>query len=328
MMAAVLGACGSAAPGTGSSNAAGSPSDPPGKKKVTVALAVNALDVFQTEWRDIFVEVCEEKGAEVIQTNADGKVDKQLSDVEALIERKPDVIVIKAVDSQGSVPAFEACETAGIPTIASDLLVDGYDSTLKLGSDQYVLGLMQNEWYVKKLDADPNFKLKIGYIWGSQGMSTTYDRYQGFLDGLVNAYPGRVELLAEKVCNWSATEAMAVTEDWLQAFPEMNAILSQSDEMALGCVNTLTAANADFDNFYICAYDGSPEARQALRDGKMKATVYTHKRAAVEVTVEQALRIAGGENLAGQFIDYTRDVAVVMDADNLDEMMARFGITD
>jgi ABC-type sugar transport system substrate-binding protein len=232
------------------------------------------------------------------------------------------------VDSQGAVPAFEACEAAGIPTVSADLLVVGYDNTLKIGTDQRVLGLMQSEWYIKKLEADPDFKLKLGYIWGSQGMSATYDRYQGFLDGLVNAYPDRVEVLAEKVCNGSAAEAMSVTEDWLQAFPEMNAILSQSDEMALGCINTLTAANVDFDHFYVCAFDGSPEARQALRDGTMKSAVYTHKRSAAELVVEYALRVANGEDLAGQLIDCTRDIAFVMDADILDDLTARFGITD
>jgi ABC-type sugar transport system substrate-binding protein len=296
--------------------------------KIRIAYSANSQDVFQAEWSNIFKALCVEAGVELTQTNAEAKVDKQLADVEALIEKKPDVIIIRGVDTSGVVPAFEACAKAGIPTLAADILPDNYNDTFSIGSNQYDIGLIQNEWYIKKLEADPNFKLKIGYIWGSQGMSVLFDRYQGFLDGLVNKYPGRVELLAEKVCNWSATEAMAATEDWLQAFPQMNAILSQSDEMALGCINVLAAANVDFSKFYVCAYDGSPEARQAIRQGQMKASVFMDKKSAAKVVLDNAIKIAKGGKLNGQKIDYTHDVNFSIDAENLASIMANAGIND
>jgi ABC-type sugar transport system substrate-binding protein len=297
-------------------------------QKLVIAYSANSQDVFQAEWSGIFKELCAEAGVELITTNAEAKVDKQLADVEALIEKKPDIILIRAADSIGVVPAFEACAAAGIPTLAADILPDGFDDTLKIGSNQYDIGLIQNAWYVNKLETDPDYTLKIGYIWGSQGMNLLFDRYQGFVDGLVDKYPGRVEVLAEKVCNWSATEAMAVTEDWLQAYPEMNAILSQSDEMALGCINVLTSASADFDNFAVCAYDGSPEARQAIREGKMKASVFMDKRSSARVVLDYAIRIANGENLVGEYIDYTNDVNFSIDSENISEIMTRAGIED
>jgi ABC-type sugar transport system substrate-binding protein len=296
--------------------------------KIRIAYSANSQDVFQAEWSKIFRALCVEAGVELIQTNAEAKVDKQLADVEALIEKKPDIIIIRGVDTSGVIPAFEACAKAGIPTLAADILPDNYTDTFKIGSNQYDIGLIQNEWYIKKLEADPNFKLRIGYIWGSQGMSASFERYQGFLDGLVNKYPGRVQLLTQKVCNWSATEAMAVTEDWLQAYPQMNAILSQSDEMALGCINVLAAAKVDFNKFYVCAYDGSPEARKAIRQGQLKASVFMDKKSAAKVVLDNAIRIVKGEKLNGQETDYTYDVNFSIDAENLASIMANAGIKD
>ncbi|MDR2618218.1 MAG: sugar ABC transporter substrate-binding protein [Treponema sp.] len=292
-----------------------------GQQSKTIALSLNALDEYQTEWFGYFEAEVKARGYQLVMLNADGKVDKQISDVESLIQLKPAIIIIRAVDSDGAVPAFEACAEAGIPTIDSAFGAN-YSNTLKLIQSQYNLCALQARYCIEWLEANPGKKLKAGYIWGVQGNSATMDRYNGWKETLLKAYPDRVEILAEKVCNWSATETMAAVEDWLQAFPEMNAVVAMSDEMAIAAANVLQAAKKTLDDCIVVGIDGSPNARKCLEDSTLSATVYTSKKAEVMFTMDYAERIIKGENLAGQTFDPGHKISALMTKDNIQEILA------
>jgi ribose transport system substrate-binding protein len=286
-----------------------------------IGLSLNALDEYQTEWYGYFETEAKARGYQVVMFNAEGKVDKQISDVEALIQLKPAVIVIRATDSDGAVPAFEACDEAGIPTIDSGFGTN-HPNTLKLLQSQYELCGLQAQYCIDWLKANPGKELKIGYVWGVQGISAVTDRYNGWKDPLFKAYPDRVEILAEKVCNWSATETMAAVEDWLQAFPEMNCIVAMSDEMAIAATNVLQAARKTLNDCIVVGIDGSPNAQNSLQDGTLSATVYTSKKAEAKFTIDYAERIINGERFAGQTIDPGQKISALMTRETLQQILA------
>jgi ribose transport system substrate-binding protein len=292
-----------------------------GQSSKTIGLSLNALDEYQTEWFGYVEEEAKARGYQVVMLNAEGKVDKQITDVESLIQLKPAVIIIRATDSDGAVPAFEACDEAGIPTIDSGFGTT-HKNTLKLLQSQYNLCGLQAQYCIDWLKANPGKKLKVGYIWGVQGISGTIDRYNGWKDTLLKAYPDRVEILAEKVCNWSATETMAAVEDWLQAFPEMNCIVAMSDEMAIAAANVLQAAKKTLNDCIVIGIDGSPNAQKCLRDGTLSATVYTSKKAEAKFTVDYADRIIKGESFAGQTIDPGQKISALMVKNNVQQILA------
>jgi ABC-type sugar transport system substrate-binding protein len=289
-----------------------------------IAISMNALDEYQTEWWGYLKEYGESKGYRIIMTNAEGKVDKQIQDVESLIQQRPDIIIIRATDSDGAVPAFEACNAAGIPTIDSAFGAN-YKNTFKLLSSQYTLCALQAEYCIDWLKAHPGENLRVGYLWGMQGVSAVTDRYLGWKETLLKAYPNRVEILAEKVCNWSAVETMAAVEDWMQAFPRMNCIIAMSDEMALAATNVLQAAGKSLKNCIVVGIDGSPNAQKALRDGILSATVYTSKRAEARYTIDYAARIINGEwtTLRGTLVDPGYEIAALMTAFNINEILEK-----
>lgn len=295
-----------------------------GNSDLLIGVSLNALDAFQTEWYGYFEEIANEAGVKLLMTNAESKVDKQLSDIESLIANDCDVILIRATDSAGVVSGFEACAEAGIPTIDSSFGSD-YEDTLKILSSQALLCNLQADYCLDWLEQHPDETLKCGYLWGVQGVSTSQDRYDGWHDKLMENANGRAEVLAEKVCNWSATEAMAAVEDWVQAYPEMNCIVAMSDEMALAASNVLQAAGIGLDKCIVLGIDGSPAAQEALRAGTLSATVYTSNRAEAALTFEYALRVAKGEDLRGQTVDPGREIYALMTADNLDEVLNTLG---
>lgn len=330
VMVVGLAACGNTVKPTASAPAPGTPSAPVstegGKPEgaVKIGMSMNAMDEYQTEWYGYIEEYAKTLGAELVMTNAEGKVDKQLSDIESLIALECDAIVIRASDSAGVVSGFEACEEAGIPTIDSGFGSD-YQDTLKILSSQIYLCSLQAQYCMDYLEANPDMTLKCGYIWGVQGVSSTQDRYDGWHNTLFDAFPDRTEMLAEKVCNWSATETMAAVEDWVQAYPEMNCIVAMSDEMALAATNVLQAAGIGTDKCIVVGIDGSPAAQEAIRNGTLNATVYTSKKADAQLTVDYAIRIAEGEDLAGQTIDPGDEISALMTAENIDKILTELG---
>lgn len=295
-----------------------------GDGDLLIGMSMNALDEYQTEWYGYLEEAANKAGIKILMTNAEGKVDKQLSDIESLIANNCDVIIIRATDSAGVVSGFEACAEAGIPTIDSGF-GSNYEDTLKILSSQVFLCNLQADYCLDWLEQHPDETLKCGYIWGVQGVSSTQDRYDGWHDKLMANANGRAEVLAEKVCNWSATETMAAVEDWVQAYPEMNCIVAMSDEMALAASNVLQAAGIGLDKCIVVGIDGSPAAQEALRAGTLSATVYTSKRADAALTFEYAVRVAKGEDLRGQTVDPGNEISALMTADNLDEILNTLG---
>lgn len=329
-----LAACGGAASSSKASSAPAaasqadfastSTSAPAGGAVYNIAISMNALDEYQTEWLSYYQGYLEGLGHKVTVSNAESKVDKQISDVEALIQNKPDVIVIKAVDQDGVVPAFEACDAAGIPSIDSDMGANT-DIPLHLTSDQRELGVLIGEYSNEWLAKNPDETIRAGYLIGVQ-FPSVMGRMTGWMDTIEEAGNGeRFELLAEKVANWSATEAMAIVEDWMQAYPDMNWIVAMSDEMAIAAVNVVEAAGKS-GQIVICGVDGSPNAQAEIRAGRMAGSSFVPRRQMAQTTADYTLRVAGGEfpALAGTTVDIGEGLRAFLTIDNIDEILAKY----
>jgi len=301
--------------------AAAGPTDPAGSESLHIGLAMNALDEFQSEWLGYFQSYIEGLGHTLTVTNAEGKVDKQLADVETLIQLRPDVIAVKAVDPDGVIPCFEAIEGAGIPGVAIDMQANT-DIPLRLSSDQrehgVSIGNFANQWLLD----NPDETIRAGYIIGVD-VPSVIGRRDGWLETMDEAGNNdRWELLTQKICNWSATEAMAAAEDWIQAYPQLNWIVAMSDEMAIAAVNVVEAAGKTGE-IIVVGVDGSPNAQVHIRDGSLAGSSFIPRRALAEAAADWTLR-AANENLGGQHVDIGQGRFFFLTIDNIDEVLARF----
>jgi inositol transport system substrate-binding protein len=295
------------------------------QKEITIGVSMNAMDNAQTLWYDYLQKAAEELGnVKLVMFDADSNVQKQITDVETLCTLAPDVIIIKAVDPVGSVPAFESCAEAGIPTMAVHFNVD-YDKTLKLLLNQGTAASRSADYLIKYLDENPEATLKVGYIWGSKAMPATQARYNGWKEPLMAKYPDRVEILAEQDCGWDTTTAQNTMEDWLQAYPDMNCVVCQSDEMATGIINSLQAAQIGIDKCMVIGFNSSKEAIADIRAGVMTGSVlFVIYKDQIATTMDYVFRLANGEDLSGQMVDLAGD-AMFTTIDNVDEVEKLLG---
>jgi len=96
-----------------------------------------------------------------------------------------------------------------------------------------------------------------------------------------------LEMVAQQTANWSQEEGFTVMETLLQANPDIVGVIAGNDTMALGAVAAIEAAGKT-DQITVAGFDGSPDAVQAIKDGKMLVTGLQPVVLLSQLAVEQA----------------------------------------
>lgn len=259
---------------------------------VTIAVSLNDADEYRTQWLNTFTAQCEEKGYKVISANAASDASKQISDVESLLLQQPDIVVMHAYSADGAGPALDAIEAAGVPCVMFDFEVTADNYTTYIADEQSTYGQMQAEYIQEWLDEDESRELNLGYIVGMYSMEGAMPRRDGLYEAL-----GIEEPMAEAEGNWNANDAMSITEDWLQAYPDMNVFACMSDEMAVGVIQALNAAGTNMDDVLVLGIDGADVAKEYLASGDLDATAARDIEIESGFTLETCEKILSGETV-------------------------------
>ena len=262
--------------------------------------------VMKTVNNPFFIEM--QKGAEqaaqrlgvnLIVQAADREVDveKQMQIVENLIQAKVAALCVTPSGSREIVPAIDKANRAGIPVVIVDTRVD--EKALKeshgqiaafIGSDNYEGGKVAGEFLAKRLGG----KGKVAVLEGIPGHETGDSRLRGFRDA-IKATP-EIQIVASQTANWERDQGFNVFQNILQAHPDIQAVFACSDLMALGAVEAIAAARKT-GQILVVGFDALAEARKAVEQGTMEATVAQSPATMGELAVENAYRLLKGEQI-------------------------------
>jgi len=124
---------------------------------------------------------------------------------------------------------------------------------------------------------------------GYMGQAAQIKRDQGAREVLAKT-PG-LKLLADQTAEWDRAKAMALMENWIQSFGDrINAVFAQNDEMAMGALISLEQARRK-GKVLVVGVDAIADALQAVRDGRLDATVFQDARGQGGTAIETAVRI-------------------------------------
>ena len=203
-------------------------------------------------------EEVEKNGDKLITTDPAMDVAKQINQIEDMITQGIDAIFLNPVDWEGIRPALQMLQEANIPIINFDTEVKDMEFvTAYVGSDNYNAGKVCGEDLVKNFPDGGKI-----VVLDSPLMNSVNDRIAGFLD----AIEGKgFEIVAQQDAKGDLQTSMEVSEDILQANPDIIAIMGGNDPTALGALAACKAANLTD----ICIYgvDGSPEAKAEISVG-------------------------------------------------------------
>lgn len=259
----------------------------------------------------------EARGIELIYTDAQGDTAKQVSDVEDIIAKNPDVIMLAPREFEGLVPALEAAKEAGIPVILIDRAAKGeagVDYTTLISADfiwegrQCALGLVERFGTEQPVN--------VVQITGTPGSSVAIERQKGFEDELAK-YPN-FNIIATQNGEFTRSIAQAAMENIIQAHGnEINAVYGHDDECAIGAIQALKAAGMKpGEDIAIYGVGGFKDAAVSIQAGEMDGTVLCSPFFGPTAfdTVE---KIAAGEEVPG----FIQNPGRMIDKTNVEEYM-------
>ena len=252
----------------GSSNAGNS-----GGTDKTYNIGVVVLDLQDPDlahMTDAMKKTADEKGAKLNITDSKKDVGSELNQVEDLLTRQVDAIIMQPLDGEASQNAAKRVIAANIPLfILSTEFAEGADVGYKsyIGVDDTVAGEMQAEYLNKTLPEGGN----IVFAAGIYGASWTDRRKNGF-DSKINK---NFKVVAEFQAKGSRDDAKRNMEDTLQRFGagQIDAVVANNDEMAIGAASAIADAGRAAEFKAVVGVDGTEPALQDIKAGTMSATV-------------------------------------------------------
>jgi ABC-type sugar transport system substrate-binding protein len=213
---------------------------------------------------NIAKEKADELNIELIVQDGQDDSATQSANLEAAIAQGVDGVVISPRDAQALAPAVQAVVDAGIPIVTIDRAVEGVEILGHVGADNVRGGEKQGEYLMKILPEGGN----IIELQGTVGASPAIDRSKGF-NSVIADHP-EYKIVFQQTAGFKRDQGLTVTEQALQAHPDVDAIVAANDDMALGAAEAVAGAGIDVP---IIGFDALPEALQAIQDGTMEATI-------------------------------------------------------
>ncbi len=282
--------------------------------------------------RDIFVSTAKEYGAEVNVQNANGDLVEQISQIEYLIEKQVDVIVIVCIDSDGLSEVVAKAKEKGIKVIAYDRLIKNADVDLYISFDNEKVGTLMGEALVA--EELPNKKvLMLAGPTSDHNVSQIENGFCSVMD------KNEIEIADTMYADgWRAELASEYVNAHIDEMDEVDAIMCGNDMLATNVIRTL-AENRLAGKIKIVGQDADLEACQRIVEGTQVMTVYkpVEKLAqkAAEYACEMALSTPVSQNLEnGKYqtiFDGSYDVPCVVlepiavDAENMKEVIIDSG---
>ncbi len=258
-----------------------------------------------------------ESGAEVLSAQSNMSQDEENGHIDDFIAAGVDVVIMDAVDSNGSTPSVQKLIDEGIPVICTIRTIEGVDYELFVSTSDNVATGQKAMEYAATLAAGADVSMQS--VQGYMGASDAYLREEGFENVLADN--ANITYNATD-CNWSATEAEAAVTDAITANSELWGVASHSAAMTPGVYSALRQAGADKkvgeDGHVVwVSIDGAAADLEKIREGYMDATVDQSPLTNAVTCVKGVLDyVFAGEDLAGKQIDVP---TTLVTAENVDE---------
>ncbi|KHF40905.1 sugar ABC transporter substrate-binding protein [Halalkalibacter okhensis] len=299
----------------GSGNEASSEIETEGSgDKKTIGVSISNLDEFLTYMQDAMKEESENHpDFEFIYSDAQNDSARQMDQIENFITRQVDAIVINPVDTTAAVDIINMVNNAGIPIIVANRTFDGVEeATAYVGSESIQSGLLQMEEVAELLGGEGN----IAIMEGELGHEAQIKRTEGNVQ-IIDEHDG-LKVVHQNTAKFDRSEGMRLMENWLNSGTQIDAIVSNNDEMALGAILALEAAGK-LDKVLVAGIDATPAALEAMKAGKLSVTVFQDAKGQGANSIIAAVKAANGEEVEDVLVPYQ-----LVTPDNVDEYVAKY----
>ncbi|MBI2949131.1 MAG: substrate-binding domain-containing protein [Verrucomicrobia bacterium] len=274
------------------------------KTKGTIGLSVLTLtNPFFKEIADSMTAEARQAGYEVLVVSGEFDVAKQQNQVKDFIVKKVAAIVLTPCDSKSIGPAIQEANGAGIPVFTADIacLAPGVKVVSHIATDNYSGGKEAAKAMIEALGetggriAILDHKIVESCILRVQGFKEVIEKHNA------GQTAGRIQIVSELPGGGVKDQGYKAAEDLLQAHPDLVGIFAINDPTALGARAALEKAGKA-DQIKLVGFDGQPEGKQAIKEGKIYADpIQFPDKIGVE-TVRAILKHFAGESVPAQLL--------------------------
>lgn len=229
---------------------------------------------------------CAELGLELIILDSQNSNIKELTNVEQLIKKGVDVILINPTNSNLVGEAIKLSNKANIPIITLDRASDSGKVVTHIASDNILGGEMAGEYILTKLGKNKN----LVELEGIPGTSAAEDRGKGFN----MAIDKKAKIVARETAYFDRIKGENVMEKILKSNIKIDAVFAHNDEMALGAIKAIKASGK---KIMVVGFDATDEALVAVQTGIMSATIAQQPELIGSLGVEFAVKIIKGKKI-------------------------------
>ncbi len=206
--------------------------------------------------KEALQEAVDSVGGKLFITDAAHDIVKQNNDVEDLVSKDIDILLLNPTDSEGVKNAVQYAKDKKVTVISIDAQATGPIDSF-VGSKNYDAGKISCEALVKEIKGKGEVAILDGIP-----VVPILERVRGCKDALAK-HPD-VKLVDVQNGKQDRTVAMGVTENMIQAHPNLAGIFSVNDGGAMG---SLAAIEGSGKNIVLTSVDGAPEAVAAILEG-------------------------------------------------------------
>ena len=255
----------------------------------------------------------------------------QCQQIDSFIAERVDLLIVSPNEAEEVKPAVSRAYDAGIPVIVADRQVSGEKWTAFIGGDNYAVGQLMAQWLLSIVPEGGT--LRVLEIQGLPGSTPMVWRHKGMMDGL-QGHP-EVQIVASACGAWFRENARVVTDSLLTLYPDIDAIVAQNDQMAIGAYEACNKKSPFTGRFLgrksprIMGVDGivgKGGGVEALLKGEIDMTATYPSRG--DLVIQTAVKILHGEPFEREvvlptvLIDHDAAFPMQQIADEIDRQIA------
>jgi ribose transport system substrate-binding protein len=281
----------------------------PGRKAEKKEASKGTIGVSVLTMRNPFFKViaqnieaeAKKAGYDTIITDGDMKVDEQRRQVQDFIVKKCSAIVLCPTDAVSIGPVIQEANAAGIPVFTADLacLDPNAKVVSHIATNNLSGGKQAGEAMIEAL-GESGGKVVIMHFKKAESCLL---RVKGFRE-VIDAHnkereTGKIEIVSELAGEGDTDLGYKCTQDALQSNSDLAGIFAINDPSALGAYAALKKAGKA-DQVKIIGFDGQPDGKQAIKDGKIYADPIQYPDQIGQMTMQTILKYFDGEKVKEQ----------------------------
>ena len=291
----VFAACTKPTPPTGPGAAGGEP-------RGTIGVSLLTLDnpFFKVLGDSVRAEASK-RGYKALVVSGDKDVAKQSNQIKDFIVKKVSAIVLSPCDSKSIIPVIQEANAAGIPVFTVDIPCNepGVDIVTQVATDNFSGGKEAATAMIEAL-GDGGGEIAVLHFKQVESCILRVNGFREVIDAHNASGKAKIEIVAELESGGAKDIGFKATEDALQANPNLRGVFAINDPAALGARAALEKAGKT--RVLIVGFDGQPEGRQAIKDGKIYADPIQFPDKMGLQVVDAIIRHSKGETLPAQLL--------------------------